>query len=98
MTTNSSGQRTWQRRTTTKQLGIWLGWLIGLCIFAYCWHLISEKTIWMFVLDAPEQAADMADRMTPPKWSYIDQLWLPIWDTINIATLGTALAILIAVP
>ncbi len=49
-------------------------------------------------MDAPQQAADLAERMVPPKWSYMNKLWLPIWDTINIATLGTALAIVMAVP
>ncbi len=88
----------WRRRASKTQWLIWIGWLIGVAIFAYCWQLISEKTIWMFVEDAPRQAADMADRMVPPKWSYMDQLWKPVWDTLNIATLGTVMAILIAIP
>ncbi len=88
----------WQRRTTAAQYGIWAGWLVGIAIFAYCWRLISDKTIWMFVNDAPKQAADLAERMVPPKWSYMDTLWGPIWDTINIATLGTAIALVLAVP
>ena len=90
--------RVWQRRTRPKQFAVWFGWLIGVAIFSYCWHLISGKTIWMFVNDAPRQAADMAERMVPPKWSYMDVLWGPVWDTINIATLGTVIAIAIAVP
>lgn len=93
-----SGTRIWQRRERGKQLAIWGGWLIGTATFVYCWQLISEKTIWMFVLDAPQQAADLAARMVPPKWSYMESLWVPIWDTLNIATLGTVLAIIIAVP
>ena len=40
----------------------------------------------------------MASRMVPPKWSYMEKLWMPVWDTINIATLGTAMAIILAVP
>lgn len=90
--------RVWQRRTNRKQFTVWFGWLIGVAIFSYCWQLISDKTIWEFVSDAPEQAADMASRMVPPKWSYMDTLWAPIWDTISIATLGTVIAIIIAVP
>ena len=90
--------RVWQRRTRPKQFAVWFGWLVGVAIFSYCWHLISGKTIWMFVNDAPRQAADMAERMIPPKWSYMEVLWGPIWDTINIATLGTVIAIVIAVP
>lgn len=92
------GTRVWQRRTTPKQLAIWGGWLLGVAIFMYCWRLISDKTIWMFVEDAPQQAADLAERMVPPKWSYMEKLWIPVWDTINIATLGTALAIIMAFP
>ncbi|MEM7424876.1 MAG: phosphonate ABC transporter, permease protein PhnE [Pseudomonadota bacterium] len=88
----------WHRRTTRAQWAIWAGWLIALMIVAWCWKLISDKTIWFFVLDAGTQAADMASRMVPPKWSYMDVLWWPVWDTINIATLGTALAIAMAFP
>ncbi len=88
----------WCRRTSGAQWTIWGCWLIGVAIVGYCWKLISDKTIWFFVLDAGTQAADMASRMVPPKWSYMDVLWRPVWDTINIATLGTLMAIVIAFP
>jgi len=97
-TREQAGQKTWRLRSTRKQLAVWFGWLLGVAIFVYCWRLISDKTIWFFVADAPKQAADMASRMVPPKWSYMDTLWAPVWDTINIATLGTIIAIVIAVP
>ncbi|MFD2855887.1 phosphonate ABC transporter, permease protein PhnE [Seohaeicola zhoushanensis] len=41
---------------------------------------------------------DIIDRATPPRWSYMEKLWWPIWDTINIATLGTLIALVLAVP
>ena len=69
----------WRRRTTGQSLVRWFGWLLGVAIFVYCWRLISEKTIWFFVADAPKQAADMAQRMVPPKWSYMEHLWAPVW-------------------
>ena len=90
--------KVWQRRTTKEKLLHWFLWLIAVSIFVYCWQLVSEKTIWMFVLDSPAQAVDMAERMVPPKWGYLDNLWVPIWDTINIATLGTLIAIVLAFP
>ncbi len=90
--------KVWQRRTRAQQFSVWGAWLLGTAVFVYCWRLISEKTIWMFVLDAPEQAGDLAARMVPPKWAYMEILWRPIWDTINIATLGTVIALVIAVP
>lgn len=89
---------TWRRRERGRQLLIWAAWLVGCLIFIWCWRYISEQTMWIFVLDAPHQALDLANRMTPPKWSYMTNLWQPMWDTFNIATLGTAIAIVIAVP
>lgn len=94
----TSQQPVWKRRTTIKQWLIWGGWLIGLAIVAYAWKLISDKTVWFFVWDAGTQASDLATRMIPPKWSYMENLWRPVWDTINIATLGTLLALIMAFP
>jgi phosphonate transport system permease protein len=92
------GTKVWQRPRRGAQLAAWAAWLAGAAIFAYCWALISDKTIWAFVTDAPAQAADLAVRMVPPDWGFIHQLWRPFWDTINIATLGTAMGIMLAVP
>lgn len=96
--TDTQGQKLWQRRDRAEQLRMWLIWLIGTAIFMVCWDFISQRTIWMFVLDAPQQAFDMAKRMSNPRWSYLERIWKPLWDTINIATLGTLIGILIAVP
>ena len=93
-----NGELVWKRRTTTTQLRNWAAWLIGIAIISFAWHLISEKTVWFFVQDAPRQAADMGARMVPPKWSYMSQLWKPTWDTINIASIGTIIAMVIAIP
>src|SRR5450759_271174 len=90
--------KVWRRRDRNVQLMIWASWLASIALFVYCFHLISERTIWAFVWDAPAQAGDLAARMFPPDWGYIRQLWRPIWDTINIATMGTVIGILLAVP
>lgn len=92
------GTKQWHRRERGEQFAIWAAWLVGAAIFVYCWQLISDKTIWAFVVDAPEQAGDLAARMVPPDWGFIRAIARPLWDTINIATLGTAIAIVIAVP
>ncbi|RMD60681.1 MAG: phosphonate ABC transporter, permease protein PhnE [Alphaproteobacteria bacterium] len=93
-----NGTKLWHRRTTGRQMAIWFGWLCGLALFLYCWQIVSEATTWFFVWDAPRIAGDIGSRMVPPRWSYVDKLWQPLWDTINIATVGTALAIVMAVP
>ena len=93
-----NGTKVWQRRDRKAQFATWGVYLVGAAIFIYCWNLISDKTIWAFVLDAPTQAADLGARMVPPDWVSIHGLWRPIWDTINIATLGTVISIILAVP
>jgi phosphonate transport system permease protein len=90
--------KVWQRRDRRTQFAVWAAWLVSAAVFVYCFELISDKTIWPFVYDAPAQAGDLAARMVPPDWAFINQLWRPLWDTINIATLGTALGIVIAIP
>jgi phosphonate transport system permease protein len=90
--------RAWQRRERGRQLAIWLAWLAGAAVTVACWQAIAANTMWVFVWDAPAQGADLARRMVPPRWSYAGQLWRPLWDTINIATIGTAGAIVLAVP
>jgi phosphonate transport system permease protein len=62
------------------------------------WAAISVDIYWPFTLDAPEQAADLLERMTPPSWAYFDNILGPLVETINIATLSTILATIIAVP
>ena len=94
----AGGTTQWQRRERGRQLLIWLGWLAGTAVFVFCWEVISRDTMWVFVWDAPTQGADLLGRMVPPRWSYLPSLWRPLWDTMNIATLGTALAIVLAVP
>ena len=99
MAVNQQGEKkVWQRFDRKKQRLHWAGWFTGTAIFVYCFQLISEKTFWMFVWDSPNQVGDLAYRMIPPTWSYFDKIWEPLWDTINIATLGTVLAIFIAFP
>ena len=43
---NSGNDIEWRRRTTKKQIGIWLGWLVGISIVLFAWSVISEKTVW----------------------------------------------------
>ena len=94
----ADGRKVWQRRTTPSQWAIWAAWFAFVVLFVWCWEVMTQTTIWAFVSDAPRQIADLGNRMFPPRWSYIDRLLWPLWDTINIATLGTLLGILIAVP
>jgi phosphonate transport system permease protein len=53
---------------------------------------------WVFFKDAHEQAADLAERMWPPRWSYLPKIVAPLIETIHIATLGTAIGVVFSIP
>ncbi len=87
------------RRTSLAQFVTWFGWLVGITITVFAWARISDNDLlWVYMPTVGAQAADMVSRMVPPKWSYMDVLWIPVWDTINIATIGTLMAMIIAIP
>jgi phosphonate transport system permease protein len=88
----------WKRRTSAAELRLWLIRLLVLALALAALRFIGARTEWGFVLDAPAQAADLGDRMVPPRWSYAPELLRPLWDTINLATLGTLLGVLMAAP
>jgi phosphonate transport system permease protein len=92
------GKKIWKRRNTAGELSGWFGWLLLVTLFVFCWQVMNQQTLWVFVQDAPRQAADIAVRMLPPRWSYMERLWMPLWDTLNIATLGTLIAVVLALP
>jgi len=64
--------------------------------------VVSLRTVEVipeFVADAPEQIADLARRMWPPDLAYYPQeIHSAMMDSIHIATIGTVLGMLMAVP
>jgi phosphonate transport system permease protein len=88
----------WLRREPLKQYAIWAGWMLGGMLFLLCWKVISDNTIWEFLEDAGAQGLSLVGRMLPPDWSITLSLLLPLWDTANIATVGTALGVAFAFP
>lgn len=89
---------TWRRRGPASELRLWLVRLLVLALALGAVRFIAARTEWSFVLDAPAQAADLGARMVPPRWGYAGQLLGPLWETINLATLGTLLGVLLAAP
>ncbi len=70
----------------------------GTLLFVYCCQFIRDRTQGQFIWDAPQQAGEMINRALPPEWNYLPQLCIPLWETLNIATLGTLLGMAIALP
>lgn len=93
-----NGLKTWQVRSQRETLIQYALWLALAVLMVACGKFIIDRTTWVFVLDAPRQGAEMVSRGIPPDFGYMSQLWKSLWDTLTIATLGTALAFLVSVP
>ena len=88
----------WRKRTTRTDLIVFAAWVLMLAFVSWTFQVMTKDTIWAFVTDAPAQMQDIGSRMMPPAWSFVNELWLPLWETINIATLGTLIGLILAVP
>lgn len=88
----------YHRRVSKKAWLIWSFWFFAVLFSVYCWQIMTKDMLWIFVYDAPTQAVDLLSRMFPPKLEYIHELYQALWDTLNIATLGTLLGVIFAFP
>ena len=86
----------WRRRTPRESFVGWI-WVAAIA-FASAWSVSALDIEWAFFADAHEQAADLARRMWPPRWSYLKTIVAPLLETIHIATLGTIIALVLSVP
>jgi phosphonate transport system permease protein len=88
----------WRKRTPRSELALFGGWVLALAFTSWCFQIMTADTIWAFVSDAPKQAADIGSRMMPPDWGFTRELLHPLWETLNIATLGTLIGLVLATP
>jgi phosphonate transport system permease protein len=89
--------RIWRRHTLAESLLRFAVWLaIALAVVQ---SLRSIEVIPEFIADAPEQMGDMLGRMWPIDWAFYWQGVHPaLVETIHIASLGTLIAIFLAIP
>jgi len=88
--------REWQRFTPMRRLSRFAFYL-----FAVAALVVSLQTIDVipeFLYDAPAQMADLFGRMWPLDPSYIKPTLKSLVETLHIATVGTVIAIVLAVP
>lgn len=86
----------WRRRTPKESLAAWLS--VAAVAFVSAWSVSALEIEWAFFADAHEQAADLTRRMWPPRWSYLPTILKPLLETIHIATLGTAIGLVLSIP
>lgn len=86
-----------QRHTPVQRLvrhAVWLAIVVALVQSLRYIEVIPE-----FLADAPEQMADLLGRMWPVDWAhYPDGVHGALLETLHMATLGTLLSLLLALP
>jgi phosphonate transport system permease protein len=88
--------REWHRFTPAQRLAryaFYLATAVAVVISLRTIEIIPE-----FLYDAPAQMRDLVTRMWPLDWAYLRPTMDALIETLHIATLGTILALIMAVP
>jgi phosphonate transport system permease protein len=89
--------RRWHRFTFAQRMMRFAVWLVIALAVAQAGRTI--EIIPEFLSDAPAQMADMLGRMWPVDWAYLkSDVWPALVETLHIATLGTLLSLVMAIP
>jgi phosphonate transport system permease protein len=97
VTTSALEARTWRRFTPAQRIArfaVYLAMVTAIVVSVRTVEVIPE-----FMLDAPEQMADLLKRMWPVAFAYYPKgVHEALVETLHIATLGTILAVVMAFP
>jgi phosphonate transport system permease protein len=97
LTVGMAAPRLWRRHTLAEKLLRLAVWLV--IALAVAESLRSIEVIPEFIADAPAQMGDMMGRMWPVDWAfYREGVHAALVETIHIATLGTLISIVLAIP
>lgn len=92
----SSETREWRRFDRRRRLGRSLGWLVALVVFVGSWQFLDMRLV--AAETVPREVNDLLSRMYPPDVAYAGDVVGPLIETLHIAALGTAGALVLAVP
>lgn len=90
------GSTTWRKHDGRARALRYLAIVVAIVITALSWRALDIQ--YTFLIDAPRNLGDLLLRMYPPNLAYGAEILPPLVETINIAILGTGLAILISLP
>ena len=93
----SAVEREWRRHTPGERIA--RAAIYILTAIAVVWSIKTIEIIPEFLYDAPAQTLDLFSRMWPFDWSfYPKEIHATLIETLHIATLGTILALILALP
>lgn len=94
---SAPAEREWRRFTPGVRIARAMVYVVT--AIAVVWSIKTIEIIPEFLYDAPEQTADLFKRMWPFDWSfYPKEVHAALIETLHIATLGTILALFLALP
>lgn len=96
MVSLDSSPADWARFTPRQRLQRFAIYLATIAVLA--WALGSVDIVWEWVLDSPQQMGDLFGRMVPPDFSNIGTIVRVLIETVNIATIATAIAVVVSLP
>jgi phosphonate transport system permease protein len=70
----------------------------GIIVAAIGWALGSVEIFWPWLIDAPEQMADLFGRMVPPDVTNLATILRTLLETVNIATIATVIGVFLSFP
>lgn len=92
----SSETRMWKRFDRRQRLARSLGWIAALVVFVGSWQFLDMRLV--AAETVPREIEDLLTRMYPPDAAYAGEIVGPLIETLHIAALGTAGALVLAVP
>jgi len=86
----------WVRYSRAERLARSFGY-VAAAVLLY-WALSTVDVFWPWVWTAPAQLNDMMFRMFPPSFVQLNPILFALVESINIAVLGTIVAVVLALP
>ncbi|KAF0677456.1 Binding-protein-dependent transport system permease protein [Profundibacterium mesophilum KAUST100406-0324] len=90
------GREDWSRHSRSQKARRFA--ILALCAAASAWALGSIEVIWAWVWDSPAQMGDLFGRMYPPDPTNLGAILRVLIETVNIATIATAIAAVMSLP
>ena len=86
----------WARFTPRQRLQRYA--IFGFIVLSIAWAFSSVEIFWPWLIDAPEQMADLFGRMVPPDVTNLRSILTALLETVNIATIATIIGVVLAFP
>lgn len=89
-------QSEWRKHSVRYHFARTSAIVLSVIVIALSWRELNIR--YEFLTFTTRNLADLFNRMTPPDWAYTIEIIPPLIETVNIAILGTMLAVLISLP